>query len=85
LQVYKLPTGQLYATYFGGDETLKLEPDLDAKTIWLKYLPESRVLPFGCKVTRRQLAERAGLQSSSSRAFGFMLPKLVQSSCSLRI
>lgn len=51
MQVYKLPTAQLYATYFGGDEKLGLDPDLDAKNIWLKYLPESRVLPFGCKVS----------------------------------
>ncbi|GAQ81862.1 alanyl-tRNA synthetase [Klebsormidium nitens] len=48
-EVYKLPTAQLYATYFGGDAKLGLDPDLEAKNIWLKYLPESRVLPFGCK------------------------------------
>jgi hypothetical protein len=66
--VYKLPTAQLYATYFGGDERLKLEPDLDAKNIWLKYLPESRVLPFGCKVSIRTL-----LSTEQSHGCGFIL------------
>lgn len=47
--VYKLPEENLYATYFGGDEKLGLEPDLEARDIWLTVLPESRVLPFGCK------------------------------------
>lgn len=46
---YRLPVDRLYATYFGGDEKLGLEPDLEARDIWLKYLPESRVLPFGKK------------------------------------
>lgn len=47
-KVYCLPEDRLYATYFGGDESQGLEPDLEAKAIWLKYLPESRVMPFGC-------------------------------------
>eukprot|EP00897_Mesotaenium_endlicherianum_P008942 jgi/Mesen1/8076/ME000434S07323 len=49
-QVYKLPEDRLYATYFGGDEKLGLDPDTEARDIWLKFLPASRVLPFGCKV-----------------------------------
>ncbi|CAB1118771.1 unnamed protein product [Ectocarpus sp. CCAP 1310/34] len=44
--VYKLDPSRLYATYFGGDEKLRVGADEDAKKIWLKYLPESRVLPF---------------------------------------
>ncbi|CAI5949369.1 unnamed protein product [Closterium sp. NIES-65] len=48
-QVYKLPEDRLYATYFGGDEKLGLEPDLEARDIWLTVLPASRVLPYGCK------------------------------------
>eukprot|EP00850_Spirogloea_muscicola_P014899 SM000110S18906 [mRNA] locus=s110:208112:208778:+ [translate_table: standard] len=51
-EVYELPEGQLYATYFGGDEKLGLEPDLEARDIWLTLLPASRVLPFGCKYLR---------------------------------
>ncbi len=46
--VYGLAPDRLYATYFGGDESQGLQPDLEAKAIWLKYLPESRVMPFGC-------------------------------------
>lgn len=47
--VYGLPAENLYATYFGGDESQGLEPDNDAKELWLKVLPPSRVLPFDCK------------------------------------
>ena len=49
-QVYKLPTDRIYATYFGGDEESGLAADNESKNIWLKYLPEEKVLPFGCKV-----------------------------------
>ncbi|KAI3850881.1 hypothetical protein MKX03_035936, partial [Papaver bracteatum] len=48
-EVYNLPTDRLYVTYFGGDEKLKLAADDEARDIWLKLLPPSRVLPFGCK------------------------------------
>eukprot|EP00271_Cylindrocystis_brebissonii_P012965 TRINITY_DN32493_c0_g1_i1.p1 TRINITY_DN32493_c0_g1~~TRINITY_DN32493_c0_g1_i1.p1 ORF type:complete len:1218 (-),score=332.87 TRINITY_DN32493_c0_g1_i1:421-4074(-) len=48
-EVYKLPTDRIYATYFGGDEALGLPPDEEARAVWLKLLPEARVLPFGCK------------------------------------
>ncbi|KAK9836990.1 hypothetical protein WJX81_004555 [Elliptochloris bilobata] len=48
-QVYKLDPERLYATYFGGDEKQGLEPDTEARDIWLRLLPAARVLPFGCK------------------------------------
>ncbi|KAI4356968.1 hypothetical protein L6164_000945 [Bauhinia variegata] len=48
-KVYKLPTDRIYATYFGGDEKAGLAPDFEARDIWHKFLPPSRVLPFGCK------------------------------------
>ncbi|KAI3471319.1 hypothetical protein Pfo_027982 [Paulownia fortunei] len=48
-KVYKLPGDRIYATYFGGDEKLGLPADVEAKDNWLKFLPPSRVLPFGCK------------------------------------
>ena len=32
-----------------GDAAQGLAPDEDAKRIWLQFLPEARVLPFGCK------------------------------------
>jgi alanyl-tRNA synthetase len=42
--VFKLDPERLYATYFGGDD--KTPADLEAREIWLKYLPAERVLPF---------------------------------------
>jgi len=41
---FKLDSSRLYASYFGGDESTP--PDLEARDIWLKYLPTERVLPF---------------------------------------
>jgi len=48
-EVYQLPEDRLYATYFAGDEKNDIPADDEAKRIWLKYLPESRVLPFDAK------------------------------------
>mmetsp|Transcript_20229 Transcript_20229/g.34859 ORF Transcript_20229/g.34859 Transcript_20229/m.34859 type:complete len:985 (+) Transcript_20229:91-3045(+) len=48
-EVFGLSPERLYATYFGGDETQGLEPDEEAREIWLQFLPAERVLPFGCK------------------------------------
>jgi alanyl-tRNA synthetase len=42
-QVWGFPVERLYATYFGGDE--KSEADLEAKALWLRHLPEERVVP----------------------------------------
>lgn len=48
--VWKIPSEQLYVTYFGGDPPSGLEPDFEARDIWLAIgLPESRILPFGMK------------------------------------
>eukprot|EP01060_Flectonema_neradi_P029247 TRINITY_DN3996_c0_g1_i1.p1 TRINITY_DN3996_c0_g1~~TRINITY_DN3996_c0_g1_i1.p1 ORF type:complete len:995 (+),score=298.00 TRINITY_DN3996_c0_g1_i1:44-3028(+) len=44
-EVYKLPGDRLYATYFEGKKELGLEPDLEAKRIWEKYLPADHILP----------------------------------------
>ena len=49
VKVYKLDKTRLYVTYFMGNKDANLEPDLEAKQIWLKYLPEERVLPYGMK------------------------------------
>jgi alanyl-tRNA synthetase len=46
-QVFGLDPDRLYASYFGGDEALGLQPDLEAKAIWERLLPAERVLPFG--------------------------------------
>mmetsp|Transcript_23991 Transcript_23991/g.35484 ORF Transcript_23991/g.35484 Transcript_23991/m.35484 type:complete len:965 (+) Transcript_23991:130-3024(+) len=44
---FKLNPERLYATYFGGDESSPC--DDEARELWLKYLPASRVLPFDAK------------------------------------
>merc|ERR1719353_1471172 len=46
--VFKMDPERIYATYFGGDEKQGLEPDNEARDIWLELLPASRVLPFDC-------------------------------------
>lgn len=49
-EVYKLSPDRLYVTYFGGDETSGLEPDLECKMIWLNLgLPETHILPGNMK------------------------------------
>eukprot|EP01083_Nonionella_stella_P274841 933159_1 len=48
-EVYGLDKSRLYITYFGGDASQGLEPDLEARDIWLKYVPTERILPFDCK------------------------------------
>ena len=47
--VYGIDPERIYATYFGGDEKQGLAPDEEARQIWLRFLPASRILPFGCK------------------------------------
>ena len=47
--VYKLDKERLYVTYFGGNEEMKLGPDEETKNLWLQFVPENRVLPFGMK------------------------------------
>lgn len=50
VNVYKLDINGLYFTYFGGDEKLCLEADLETKNIWLKLgVKEEKLLPFGMK------------------------------------
>jgi len=44
-KVYGIDETRLYATYFGGDERLGLEADLEARDYWLKFLPTERILP----------------------------------------
>lgn len=48
--VYGLDPNRLYVTYFGGDEKQGLEPDLEAKKIWLENgVPEDHILPGDAK------------------------------------
>ena len=46
---YQIDPVRLYATYFQGDESQGLAPDLEAKEIWLRFLPASRIIGCGCK------------------------------------
>jgi len=43
-EVYELPKDRLYASYFGGDATEKMEADSEAKLLWGAFLPEDRIL-----------------------------------------
>lgn len=45
-KVYGLDSDRLYVSYFGGDEKLGLQPDLEAKQIWLDLgVAEDHILP----------------------------------------
>ena len=48
-KVYGLPPAALYATYFGGNKDAGLEPDLETKGLWEKFLPSERVIPGNMK------------------------------------
>lgn len=49
-RVYKLNPDRIYVTYFGGDGKSGLEPDLEAKALWIEMgMDANRVLPFGSK------------------------------------
>lgn len=41
---FNLPADRFYATIFEGDSSENLEQDTEAKEIWMKFLPEDRVL-----------------------------------------
>ena len=43
--VWGLDPERLHATYFEGDPAEGLEPDAEARELWLRFLPESRVHP----------------------------------------
>eukprot|EP00927_Polykrikos_kofoidii_P071884 TRINITY_DN68085_c0_g1_i1.p1 TRINITY_DN68085_c0_g1~~TRINITY_DN68085_c0_g1_i1.p1 ORF type:complete len:1144 (+),score=135.40 TRINITY_DN68085_c0_g1_i1:66-3497(+) len=45
--VYGLDPNNIYASYFGGDNHMGLQPDLEAKALWERHLPASRILAFG--------------------------------------
>ena len=48
-EVYGIDGDRLYATYFEGHPESGLEPDLEAKALWEKFLPASHVLPGNMK------------------------------------
>ncbi|KAG8906935.1 Alanine--tRNA ligase [Tulasnella sp. 403] len=49
-EVYKLPKDRLYVTYFEGDPKLGLEPDEEARQLWLEVgVPEDHILTGNAK------------------------------------
>ncbi len=44
-KVYGIPADIMYATYFEGDAAEHLDPDTEARDLWLKLLPAERILP----------------------------------------
>jgi len=45
-EVFKLPADRMYVSYFGGDEASGLQPDLEAKKMWMDLgVPEDHILP----------------------------------------
>ena len=47
--VYKLDKERIYVTYFGGNGEMNLDPDEETRNLWLRFVPENRVIPFGMK------------------------------------
>ena len=48
-EVYKLDKSRIYVSIFEGDASEGLKPDLEAKEIWKKWIPEDRILFFDRK------------------------------------
>jgi alanyl-tRNA synthetase len=48
-KVFGIPRDRLYATYFKGEPALGLEPDTEARDIWLQHLDADHVLPGSMK------------------------------------
>ncbi len=57
-EVYRLPKDRLYVTVFKGDAAENLPFDEEARTEWLKYVPEDRILPFGKKENFWEMGEQ---------------------------
>lgn len=49
LDVFKIDKDRLYATYFEGNSNSGLDPDVDTREIWKKYLPEDHILKGNMK------------------------------------
>lgn len=56
-KVWGLDPERLYASYFKGDKAAGLDPDREAFDLWKRYLPESRILPFGMKENFWEMGE----------------------------
>ena len=50
IDTFKLDMKRLYFTYFAGNKSMNLEPDLETKKIWTSLgVPEASIIPFGMK------------------------------------
>ncbi|MBN1795803.1 MAG: alanine--tRNA ligase [Sedimentisphaerales bacterium] len=49
VNVWKMNPERLHATYFEGDKTHGIEPDIEARKLWGKYLPDERIHPGNLK------------------------------------
>lgn len=48
---------KMYVTYFKGDESEGIGPDIETKTIWAKYMPENRIIGGNFKDNFWMMAE----------------------------
>ncbi|RUS30311.1 hypothetical protein BC938DRAFT_479564 [Jimgerdemannia flammicorona] len=68
--VYGLPKDRLYVTYFGGDAKQGLEPDLEAKNLWLAIgMEEYRLVPGNAKDNFWEMGETGPCGPSSEIHF----------------
>ncbi|CAH8562608.1 unnamed protein product [Schistosoma turkestanicum] len=57
-KVWKIPADRLYVTYFGGNSSINLPADEEARDIWISIgLPKDHVLPFGMKENFWEMGE----------------------------
>ncbi|KAJ1566354.1 Alanine--tRNA ligase, partial [Cladochytrium tenue] len=69
-KVFKLPKDRLYITYFAGDESLGLVPDLEARQYWLDLgVDPKRVLPFGVRYNFWEMGDQGPCGVSSEISF----------------
>ncbi|MFK7883489.1 MAG: alanine--tRNA ligase-related protein, partial [Phycisphaerales bacterium] len=47
--VWGIDKDRLYATYFEGDESQGLPPDLETRDLWREFLPDDHILPGNMK------------------------------------
>ncbi|GAB0093950.1 Alanine--tRNA ligase [Sergentomyia squamirostris] len=78
----RLPKDRLYVTYFGGDSSAGLEPDLECKEIWLKLgLKAEHILPGSMKDNFWEMGETGPCGPCSELHFdrigGRSVPELV--------
>lgn len=65
-KVYGLDPSRLYATYFEGNAELGLEPDMEAKEIWLSVgMPEAQIVPGDMKDNFWEMGETGPCGPSS--------------------